>query len=142
MHKIVRSTKIENSRRTSMKQPLSHYDGTIVRTHWIRKCLYIFQEFLCIIPGLLYFLAIPSMSMLMFLYSIGNLHIVSWGTRETKQVSTEPKSKETKHKPEKEERGYFCTLGNFFGYGWMAAVKRWICVVFVIQNKVLVYLLY
>ncbi|VDI58932.1 chitin synthase [Mytilus galloprovincialis] len=42
------------------------------------------QEFWCIIHGLLYFLAIPSMSMLLMIYSLGNLHVVSWGTRETK----------------------------------------------------------
>ncbi|XP_052095529.1 chitin synthase chs-2-like isoform X2 [Mytilus californianus] len=70
------------------------------------------KEFLCIMPGLLYFVAIPSMSMLMFLYSIGNLHIVSWGTRETKQ-KTESDSPKKTHTPEKEETGYFCSLGNF-----------------------------
>ena len=63
-------------------------------------------------PGLLYFVAIPSMSMLMFLYSIGNLHVVSWGTRETKQ-KTESDSPKKTHTPEKEETGYFCSLGNF-----------------------------
>lgn len=46
--------------------------------------MYLFlQEFWCILHGFLYFLAIPSMSMLLMLYSIGNLHVVSWGTRET-----------------------------------------------------------
>ncbi|XP_076094769.1 chitin synthase chs-2-like isoform X3 [Mytilus galloprovincialis] len=70
------------------------------------------KEFLCIMPGLLYFVAIPSMSMLMFLYSIGNLHVVSWGTRETKQ-KTESDSPKKTHTPEKEETGYFCSLGNF-----------------------------
>lgn len=64
------------------------------------------------IPGLLYFVAIPSMSMLMFFYALGNLHIVnSWGTRETKQQET--KKEDNKHKPEREETGYFCSLGNF-----------------------------
>ncbi|XP_063417329.1 chitin synthase chs-2-like [Mytilus trossulus] len=70
------------------------------------------QEFLCLIPGLLYFLAIPSMCMLMFLYSIGNLHVVSWGTRETKQ---EPniKTQKAKQTQENDEKGYFCSLGSF-----------------------------
>lgn len=75
------------------------------------------QEILCIIPGLLYFLAIPAMSMLMFLYSIGNLHVVSWGTREA-TPDTEVKKSTNKHKPEKDEKGYFCSLGDFFGYFW------------------------
>ncbi|VDI11123.1 Hypothetical predicted protein [Mytilus galloprovincialis] len=63
-------------------------------------------------PGLLYFVAIPSMSMLMFLFSIGNLHNVSWGTRETKKKTESDSDKKT-HIPEKEETGYFCSLGNF-----------------------------
>uniref|UniRef100_A0A9J2PUZ6 chitin synthase n=2 Tax=Ascaris TaxID=6251 RepID=A0A9J2PUZ6_ASCLU len=44
-------------------------------------------EFTCIIPGLLYFLAIPCMYMLLPIYSLCNLNTVSWGTRE------EPKEK-------------------------------------------------
>ncbi|TMS32858.1 hypothetical protein L596_000656 [Steinernema carpocapsae] len=39
-------------------------------------------EFTCIIPGLLYFLAIPCMYMLLPIYSICNLNVVTWGTRE------------------------------------------------------------
>lgn len=39
-------------------------------------------EFTCIIPGILYFLAIPCMYMLLPIYSICNLNTVSWGTRE------------------------------------------------------------
>lgn len=35
------------------------------------------------IHGLLYFLAVPSMSMLLILYSVGNMHNVNWGTRES-----------------------------------------------------------
>jgi len=36
-----------------------------------------------ILHGALYFLAVPSMSMLMMIYSICNMHVVSWGTRES-----------------------------------------------------------
>lgn len=39
-------------------------------------------EFTCIFPCILYFLAIPSMYMLLPIYSIANLNTVSWGTRE------------------------------------------------------------
>lgn len=42
------------------------------------------MEFTCVIPGILYFLAIPCMYMLLIIYSVCNLHIVSWGTREVK----------------------------------------------------------
>lgn len=54
------------------------------------------QEFTCILHGLLYFVSVPSMSLLLFIYSLGNLHVVSWGTREVaKPVSstTEPNAK-------------------------------------------------
>ena len=41
------------------------------------------QEFMCVLHGFMYFLAIPSMSMLLMIYSLGNLHVTSWGTRES-----------------------------------------------------------
>jgi chitin synthase len=41
------------------------------------------QEFLCIVHGLEYFLAIPAMYLLLMIYSLTNLNIVTWGTRET-----------------------------------------------------------
>ncbi|XP_050419442.1 chitin synthase chs-2-like, partial [Patella vulgata] len=49
------------------------------------------QEFTCILHGFLYFLTIPSMSMLLVIYSLANLHNVSWGTREVKQAAPPPK---------------------------------------------------
>ena len=39
-------------------------------------------EFTCIIPGILYFMAIPCMYMMLPIYSLCNLNTVSWGTRE------------------------------------------------------------
>ena len=39
------------------------------------------QEFWCVVPGMLYLLMIPSMYLLLILYSIINLNVVSWGTR-------------------------------------------------------------
>ncbi|XP_033728979.1 chitin synthase chs-2-like [Pecten maximus] len=54
------------------------------------------QEFFCVLHGFLYFLSIPSMSMLLMIYSLGNLHVVSWGTRESKQPTTAPKPAEQK----------------------------------------------
>lgn len=41
------------------------------------------NEFSCILHGLLYFLLIPSMSIFLIFYALGNLQNVSWGTRET-----------------------------------------------------------
>ncbi len=39
--------------------------------------------------GMIYFLAIPSMYMLLMMYALTNLHIVSWGTREVKPTKSE-----------------------------------------------------
>lgn len=52
--------------------------------------LYIFQEIWCLLHGLLYFLAIPSMSMLMMIFALGNLNDISWGTRDAGATATAP----------------------------------------------------
>lgn len=54
------------------------------------------------------------MSMLMFLYAIGNLHDVSWGTRETKSESESSISKS--HEEMEEEKGHFCSFGKLCTY--------------------------
>ncbi|XP_054158314.1 chitin synthase chs-2-like [Oppia nitens] len=46
------------------------------------------QEFSCVIPLPLYMLLIPSMYLLLTIYSVTNMHIVSWGTREVKSKLT------------------------------------------------------
>jgi chitin synthase len=48
---------------------------------------------------MLYFLAIPSMSMLLMIYSLGNLHVVSWGTRETKTATPQQGTQQNKPRP-------------------------------------------
>lgn len=48
---------------------------------FIAACLHP-QEFWCVVPGIIYLLSIPSMYLLLILYSIINLNVVSWGTRE------------------------------------------------------------
>ncbi|XP_041374239.1 chitin synthase chs-2-like [Gigantopelta aegis] len=45
------------------------------------------QEFGCLFHGFLYFLSIPSMSMLLMIFSLTNLQNVSWGTREVKTAA-------------------------------------------------------
>ena len=48
------------------------------------------QEFLDLLPGLLYYITIPSGYLLLMIYSMVNMNIVSWGTRETtKQAKVE-----------------------------------------------------
>lgn len=43
------------------------------------------MEFYCLFHGILYLLSIPAMSMLLMIYSICNINVVSWGTREVSE---------------------------------------------------------
>ncbi|XP_067667763.1 chitin synthase chs-2-like [Haliotis asinina] len=52
------------------------------------------QEFICLIPGALYFLCIPSGYVLLMIYAMCNLHVVSWGTREVATRVPGPKPPE------------------------------------------------
>ncbi|KAK4319406.1 hypothetical protein Pmani_009641 [Petrolisthes manimaculis] len=67
------------------------------------------QEFKCIIPGLLYLLSIPSMYLLLIIYSLINLNNVSWGTREIatkktkKEMEAERKAAEEAKKQKKKD---------------------------------------
>ncbi|VDI68956.1 chitin synthase, partial [Mytilus galloprovincialis] len=70
------------------------------------------KEILCILPGILYFLAIPSMSMLMFLFSIGNLHVTSWGTRDTETKKKSDDKGNTDQIKDKQDAGYLCSFGK------------------------------
>lgn len=51
-------------------------------------------EFFNLFHGIIYILAIPSMSMVLMIYSIANLNVVSWGTREV--TTGQPKKDEAK----------------------------------------------
>lgn len=50
------------------------------------------QEFSMIIYGLMYFICIPSGYLLLTIYSLVNMHIVSWGTRESNREKEEGKA--------------------------------------------------
>lgn len=54
---------------------------------FIAACLHP-QEFWCVVPGIIYLLSIPSMYLLLILYSVTNLNVVSWGTREVQTKKT------------------------------------------------------
>lgn len=49
------------------------------------------QEFGMIVYGLMYFICIPSGYLLLTIYSLVNMNIVSWGTRETNKEKAEKK---------------------------------------------------
>ncbi|XP_054166652.1 chitin synthase chs-2-like [Oppia nitens] len=53
-------------------------------------------EIMCFLPFLLYMLSIPSMYLLLTIYSMTNLHVVSWGTREVVSASDNDKPNNSK----------------------------------------------
>ncbi|RWS27551.1 chitin synthase 1-like protein, partial [Leptotrombidium deliense] len=86
------------------------------------------QEFACFLPFPLYLLFIPSMYMLLNIYSLINLNVVTWGTREVNVAKTQQKqtnvpantfSKLIKHEKMKSENSISLRIGNLF--------KCWLC---------------
>jgi chitin synthase len=77
------------------------------------------QEFWCIVPGMLYFLCIPSGYLLLLIYSLCNLNIVSWGTREvekkkiTKKNATKEDLEKVRLEAEKEKKAKKAKKGFF-----------------------------
>lgn len=68
------------------------------------------KEFPCILHGLLYFLAVPSMSMLLIFYSVGNMHNVNWGTRESKVDNNDGSSAKM---IQRQFLGQSCSIGDW-----------------------------
>ncbi|KAJ8936720.1 hypothetical protein NQ318_007079 [Aromia moschata] len=64
------------------------------------------QEFYCLKYGVIYYVTVPSMYMLLVIYSIFNMNNVSWGTREVTvvpQLQAQPGAKKEEPKQEKKE---------------------------------------
>ncbi|XP_078503968.1 chitin synthase chs-2-like [Lissotriton helveticus] len=55
------------------------------------------KEFHLLIYGLLYIICVPSGYLLLTIYSMANLHVVSWGTRETSTPKEEKKEESKAH---------------------------------------------
>merc|ERR1719225_2423463 len=79
------------------------------------------QEFKCIIAGIIYLLCIPAMYLLLIIYSITNLNVVSWGTREVPVKKTKAELEEEKKqaalsaqaaKKQKSKEGFLSFLNN------------------------------
>jgi hypothetical protein len=47
------------------------------------------QEIMSLVHGFAYYMAIPTMYLILMIYAVCNLHVISWGTRETKKEGTE-----------------------------------------------------
>ena len=70
------------------------------------------KEWTCALFGVLYFLCIPTGFLLLVFYSLCNLHVVSWGTREVAKKKTKAeieaeKQKKEEKKKKKKEQGFF-----------------------------------
>ncbi|XP_053606189.1 chitin synthase chs-2 isoform X2 [Plodia interpunctella] len=70
---------------------------------FIAACLHP-QEFWCIVPGIIYLLSIPSMYLLLILYSIINLNVVTWGTREVQTKKTKKEIEQEKKEAEEAKK--------------------------------------
>ncbi|KAK6623467.1 hypothetical protein RUM43_009319 [Polyplax serrata] len=70
------------------------------------------QEILCLMSGVIYYVTIPSMYLLLIIYSVCNLNVVSWGTREVARKKTKA-DLENEKKAEKVK--LFGLLDNFYG---------------------------
>ena len=62
------------------------------------------QEFSCLPNLFIYYITIPSMYLLLVIYSIFNLNVVSWGTREVPKKKTAEEQEADKAKAEEEAR--------------------------------------
>ena len=76
------------------------------------------KEWTCALYGVLYFLCIPTGFLILVFYSLVNLHVVSWGTREVPKKKTkaeieaekQKKQTEEEKKKQKKEQGFFGRL--------------------------------
>ncbi|TRY61889.1 hypothetical protein TCAL_08870 [Tigriopus californicus] len=89
---------------------------SMVGSFFIAACLHP-QEFWCIVPGLIYLLCIPAMYLLLIIYSITNLNVVSWGTREvavkkTKKEMEEERKQATMQQKKAKKDGVWGLLMN------------------------------
>ena len=59
------------------------------------------QEFWCLPNGIIYYITIPSMYLFLMIYSVFNLNVVSWGTREVAKKLTAEELAEQEAEKEK-----------------------------------------
>ena len=76
------------------------------------------RELLCLVPGLLYIFAIPFSSLFLIIYSIANMNVVSWGTREVPRAKTKEEiEQEEQEELERKERAKNSGILNLLGLG-------------------------
>ena len=90
------------------------------------------QEFACVLPLILYMLLIPSMYLLLTIYSVTNMHIVSWGTREVKatltakEIAAQEAAAKAAEEARKKKRGLFGFL-DIKHYGSKSGIFTCMC---------------
>ena len=71
-------------------------------------------EISCLVHGILYFLTIPSGYLILVIYSMSNMHVVSWGTREVpkrkSKAEREAESQQAKTETVKKEKKSFLSF--------------------------------
>lgn len=67
----------------SLMAPTSLFLFLVVAQLVVTALLHPYEVF-CLMHGLIYYLAVPSMYLLLIIYSLCNLDDISWGTREVK----------------------------------------------------------
>ncbi|XP_078049860.1 LOW QUALITY PROTEIN: chitin synthase chs-2 [Augochlora pura] len=74
------------------------------------------HEISCLNFGIIYYITVPSMYMLLIIYSIFNVHNVTWGTRESKQQikSSEETNSQAGQNEEFRKNWKQFSFGNFF----------------------------
>lgn len=99
------------------------------------------EEVLCIIPGALYFICIPTGYLVLTIYYLCNMHIVSWGTREMpkrksrEEIAEEKRKEEEKRKKKQDRNGIFGWLGLTSIFHEMAEMFRQLRTYTVNTNK-------
>ncbi|KAG5345608.1 CHS3 synthase, partial [Acromyrmex heyeri] len=87
------------------------------------------QEATCLLCGVIYYITVPSMYMLLTVFSVFNVHNVTWGTRDSKKLNVAPQDEQKsaaigtisefmiqqRNKQNKNEKGTLeFSLGNLF----------------------------
>ena len=76
------------------------------------------RELFCLVPGLLYMFAIPFSLLFLMIYSICNMNVVSWGTREVPAAkSKEEIEQEELEEKERKEKAKNSSILNLLGLG-------------------------
>ena len=76
------------------------------------------RELFCLVPGLLYMFAIPFSLLFLMIYSICNMNVVSWGTREVAAAkSKEEIEQEELEEKERKEKAKNSSILNLLGLG-------------------------